>query len=104
MFDEAGHYSEAAQKTSLGHRDFTRLSSFIYDRCGIKMPPVKKTMLEARLQKRLRVIGCHSFTEYCDYLMSPQGIERELITMIDLVTTNKTDFFREPDHFTHLTG
>jgi chemotaxis protein methyltransferase CheR len=104
MFDEAVHYSEATQKTTLGHRDFTRLSSFIYDRCGIKMPPVKKTMLEARLQKRLRAIGCHSFTDYCDYLMSPQGIEQELIPMIDLVTTNKTDFFREPDHFTHLTG
>ena len=87
---------------SLGDREFNRLSAFIYEMCGIKMPPVKRTMLEARLQKRLRTIGYHSFAEYCDYLMSPRGMQQELIAMIDLVTTNKTDFFREPEHFAYL--
>jgi len=84
-------------------RDFNRLSSFIYDHVGIKMPDVKKTMLESRLQKRLRALGIKRFAEYCDYLFSSDGMEQELVPMIDLVTTNKTDFFREPDHFDFLT-
>ncbi|UFS71323.1 protein-glutamate O-methyltransferase [Geomonas sp. RF6] len=84
-------------------RDFNRLSAFIYEKCGIKMPDVKKTMLESRLQKRLRALGMKKFSDYCDYLFSADGLEQELVPMIDLVTTNKTDFFREPDHFDFLT-
>lgn len=83
--------------------DFERLSQFIYGHCGIKMPPVKKTMLESRLQKRLRMLGVASFRDYCDLLFkSPEG-GSELVHMIDAVTTNKTDFFREPVHFSFLT-
>jgi chemotaxis protein methyltransferase CheR len=81
--------------------EFRRLSEFIRDQCGIKMPPVKKIMLEARLQKRLRSLGIASFKEYYDYLFN-DGTS-ELVHMIDAVTTNKTDFFREPMHFKYLT-
>jgi chemotaxis protein methyltransferase CheR len=88
---------------SLSAKEFGRLSRFIYDTCGIKMPEVKKTMLEARLAKRLRTLGMHSFGDYCDYLFSSAGQENELVQMLDMVTTNKTDFFREPDHFDYLT-
>jgi len=91
------------EHASLSARDFGRLSRFIYDTCGIKMPDVKKTMLEARLQKRLRGLGMKSFGDYCDYLFSTAGMEQELVQMLDMVTTNKTDFFREPDHFDYLT-
>jgi chemotaxis protein methyltransferase CheR len=83
--------------------DFERLSRFIYSHCGIKMPPVKKTMLEARLQKRLRMLKIASFREYCDKIFNASDGADELIHMIDAVTTNKTDFFREPVHFTTLT-
>jgi len=86
----------------LSEKDFNRLSQFIYQECGIKMPPAKKTMLEARLQKRIKSLGIHSFRDYCDYLFSRQGIEQELVHMIDMVTTNKTDFFREPAHFEYM--
>jgi chemotaxis protein methyltransferase CheR len=82
--------------------DFERLSRFIYGHCGIKMPLVKKTMLEARLQKRLRLKGIKTFREYCNILFdSPKGSD-ELVHMINAVTTNKTDFFREPVHFSFL--
>ncbi|MGE5683357.1 MAG: CheR family methyltransferase, partial [Bacillota bacterium] len=70
--------------------------------CGIKMPPAKKVMLEARLRKRLKDLSIDKFSEYCDYLFSSKGVESELIHMIDVVTTNKTDFFREPHQFTYL--
>jgi chemotaxis protein methyltransferase CheR len=81
---------------------FNRLSEFIYNESGIKMPLSKKTMLEARLQKRLRSIGMKTFDEYCSYLFSPDTIDHELVHMLDVVTTNKTDFFREPQHFEYL--
>jgi chemotaxis protein methyltransferase CheR len=82
--------------------DFNKLSTFIYSKYGIKLPPVKKTMLESRLQKRLTALGLSTFKDYCDFVFSPQGQQEELVHMINLVTTNKTDFFREPAHFTYL--
>ena len=83
-------------------KEFRRLSEFISAECGIKMPPTKKIMLETRLRKRLRHHKMRSFKEYCDYLFSPDGMKNELIHMIDVVTTNKTDFFREPAHFEYI--
>jgi len=88
---------------TMSSREFARLSGFIYEQCGIKMPEAKKTMLEGRLQKRLRTLGMKSFEEYGSYLFSPEGTRQEVVQMIDLVTTNKTDFFREPEHFDYLT-
>jgi chemotaxis protein methyltransferase CheR len=83
----------------LSARNFERLASFIYDYSGIKMPSSKRTMLEGRLRRRLRVTGRPTFDSYCDYLFHDDGLEAETIHLIDVVTTNKTDFFREPRHF-----
>ena len=87
---------------TLSNKDFSRLRAFIYKECGINIVDSKRTMLEARLQKRLRKLDLASFSKYCDYLFSPNGIREELTDMIDQVTTNKTDFFREPAHFDYL--
>ncbi len=81
---------------------FQRFSSFIYDSVGIKMPPAKKTMLEGRLQKRLKALGMGSFEEYSDFVFSRKENDSELIHLINAITTNKTDFFREPAHFDFL--
>jgi chemotaxis protein methyltransferase CheR len=91
-------------KSAMTNEHFGRLSEFIYNESGIKMALSKKTMLEARLAKRLRAIGLSTFEEYCKYLFSPKGVATELVHMIDVVTTNKTDFFREPQHFEYLTN
>jgi len=89
--------------TSLSMRHYRILSDFIYNEVGIKLPPTKKIMLEARIRKRLKILSMSSFGEYCEYIFSPHGVETELIHMIDVITTNKTDFFREPVHFDYLT-
>lgn len=81
--------------------DYNRLGGFVESELGIKMPPSKKTLVESRLQKRLRLLGLGSFSEYCDYIFADAGKD-ELIHTIDLITTNKTDFFREPAHFDYL--
>lgn len=86
----------------MSDEDFNRLSDFVYKQSGIKLPPVKKIMLQSRLQKRLRELSITSFKEYTDYVFSPEGQKNEIIHMIDVVSTNKTDFFREPVHFDFL--
>jgi len=82
--------------------DFNRLSDFIFKQSGIKMPEAKKIMLQSRLQKRLRELKMTSFKEYVEYVFSDEGQKNEIIHMLDVVSTNKTDFFREPVHFDFL--
>ena len=86
----------------LSSRDFKRLSSFIGNELGIRMPPAKKIMLESRLAKRLKALNFETFKDYCEYFFTESGKKEELQYLINEVTTNKTDFFREPDHFEFL--
>lgn len=88
---------------SMKDREFQRFSAVIYDYVGIKMPLSKKIMLEGRLQKRLKVLGLSTFEEYSEFVFNQDGHDSELIHLIDVVTTNKTDFFREPAHFEFMT-
>jgi chemotaxis protein methyltransferase CheR len=86
----------------MSDKDFSRLSAFIEKEYGIKLPPVKKTMLEGRIRKRLRHLGVDSFSQYCHLLFNSPNMENEFVQMVNVVTTNKTDFFREPNHFEYL--
>jgi chemotaxis protein methyltransferase CheR len=86
----------------LSQAEFYKLSSLVFKECGINLPIAKKVMLESRLNKRLRALNVPSFKDYIDLLSTEAGIIQELVNMIDAVTTNKTDFFREPHHFTYL--
>ena len=90
-------------RTGLTDKEFARLGQLIYAQSGIQITPKKKSMIEARLRKRLRVLEFKAFNEYLDYLFSSKGMKSELVNMIDVVTTNKTDFFREPAHFDFMT-
>lgn len=89
-------------RDSLSQGDFIRLRDFIHSLTGIKMDVSKTAMLESRIRKRLINLNLYSFRDYCEYLFSPSGSEKELVDFIDVITTNKTDFFREPDHFDYL--
>jgi chemotaxis protein methyltransferase CheR len=91
-----------SQDDRMSKRNFERLSAFIYRYSGIKMPPSKHTMLEGRLRRRLRSTKLPTFDTYCDYLFDGGGMESELVHLVDAVTTNKTDFFREPKHFDYM--
>jgi len=61
-------------------------------------------MLEGRLRRRLRSLNLNSCSDYCAYVFSGDGHPEEVPHLIDVVTTNKTDFFRESKHFEYLTG
>jgi len=83
-------------------RDFERLRRLIYDEAGIHLGKEKRTMLEVRIKRRLRDLQMYSYAQYCDYLFCGKGFDEELVHLIDVVTTNKTDFFREASHFDFL--
>jgi chemotaxis protein methyltransferase CheR len=85
----------------LSNDDFSLISEFIETHYGIQLPYTKKKMVEARLQKRLRASQFESFHEYFDHVFSQEGGD-EYTRMVDLITTNKTEFFREPAHFDFL--
>lgn len=83
-------------------KELKQFSEFIYSELGIKITQTKKTMLQARLQRRLRTLNMRSYGQYLEYLQSLKGLEVELPQMVDAVTTNTTSFFREPKHFDYL--
>jgi chemotaxis protein methyltransferase CheR len=98
-----------AEKTTTmtGHRltreEFDKVAEIVYGNCGINLEFCKKTMVESRLGRRLRALDIATFHNYLQFVTSKDGIENELVHMIDVVTTNKTDFFRENHHFDFLT-
>lgn len=59
-------------------------------------------MLEVRIKRRLRALNCDSYAAYCNGLFHNGKTHEEVVHFIDVVTTNKTDFFREPGHFAFL--
>jgi chemotaxis protein methyltransferase CheR len=81
---------------------FSRLAAFIEEYCGICMPPSKKTMVEGRLRRRVRRLGLSDLNQYCDLLFNDGWLEDEAVAIVDAVSTNKTDFFREERHFHYL--
>ena len=89
-------------KAELSESDFQVFSRFIYSEYGIKMPPIKRIMLQGRLLKRIRELNMSSYSEYKEYFFSKEGQDKELLQFLNVVTTNKTDFFREPVHFNFL--
>jgi chemotaxis protein methyltransferase CheR len=82
---------------------FERLSTFVTREYGIKLPLAKKSMLESRLNRKVNALGLSSYKEFLDFIFSEKGKQTELFNVIDLITTNKTDFFREAGHFHFLT-
>lgn len=90
-------------KAELSSSDFKVFSDYIYSEYGIKMPEIKRVMLQCRLLKRIRELNMKSYSEYREYFFSPEGQKNELYNFLSVVTTNKTDFFRESIHFDFLT-
>ena len=87
----------------LSDEEFRRIQRFMLDTLGIKLAPIKIVMVNSRLIKRLKNTGIGNFKDYLDYALSPEGrVNGEFECMIDELTTHKTDFFREPEHFVFL--
>lgn len=83
-------------------RHFQAIARAIEARVGIKLPLSKQTMVEGRLRRRLRALDLPTLAAYGEFLFEQGQLEREWKHLVDCVTTNKTDFFREPSHFDFL--
>jgi chemotaxis protein methyltransferase CheR len=89
--------------TRLSASSFSRLAQFITTELGIKMPEAKLPMVQSRLMRRVRELGFDSVDRYTEYFFHSPDAADERIHFINAITTNKTDFFREPVHFEYLT-
>jgi chemotaxis protein methyltransferase CheR len=83
---------------------FVRFARFITEELGIKMPDSKLSMVRSRLTRRVRELQLDSLDAYADYLFHSPDAQAERTEFIDAITTNKTDFFREPQHYEYLIG
>ena len=84
-------------------KDFKELADYIYEYYGINLYPNKKTLVKSRLIKRLNALGMSSYKEYCSFVLRNDPNRTEAVEMINRLSTNKTEFFRENDHFEQLT-
>lgn len=78
---------------------FARFAAEVHDRIGVKLSASKQLMVEGRLRRRVATLGLPDIEAYFRFLFEQDGLETEIDAIIDAVTTNKTDFFREPEHF-----
>lgn len=86
----------------LSDRHFAEIARRVEGFTGIMLPPGKRVMVEGRLRKRVRALGLSDLEEYGRQIIDRGGLESEFLHVVDCVTTNKTDFFREPQHFDFL--
>ncbi len=80
---------------------FDKISKLVYQVAGINLPPEKIGLVKSRLMKRLRSLNLSTFESYLEYV-NHESSGQELTKMIDIITTNKTDFFRELQHFNFM--
>lgn len=87
---------------AISDADFRRIAEFVSREAGIQLPETKRQLVQGRLGKRLRNLKLGSFREYCDYVFESEAGQAERRHLVDIITTNKTHFFREPEHFEYL--
>lgn len=88
-------------KAVLTQAHFARVKKMLHDYSGIFLAEGKEALVKARLLKRLRRLGLYDFDEYFDYIENDStGVE--FLSLVDVLTTNKTSFFRESTHFDYI--
>lgn len=88
---------------SLSEQEYDTIRALVKSQTGINLGLHKRDLVVSRLSRRLRSLGFNSFSQYIDYLRKDAD-GGELVQMINRITTNKTDFFRERHHFDFLTN
>ncbi len=84
----------------LKDEEFNKFKALIYKLAGINLSEEKKALVSGRLQKRLRFYSLFTYNDYYSLVTKDNPVELQM--MVDLLTTNETYFYREPDHFDFL--
>jgi chemotaxis protein methyltransferase CheR len=88
------------QASDLGEFEYNYISNLMHDVTGVFLDKHKIPMIQVRLARRIADLKLDGFRSYISYLRSH---EEEKEHLINSLTTHKTDFFREPEHFEYLT-
>lgn len=86
----------------LSDQDLSYFSEMIERRAGIALKPAKRDLIRTRLRSRVAALSLNSYEEYRHHLSALPKDHPEWQEFTNLLTTNKTDFFREPKHFDYL--
>lgn len=85
-------------RDELTPRDFQRITALAKEKFGLDLRPGKEDLVAARLRKKMRELGIHSFREYCE-MVTRDASGESVLALMDVLTTNHTAFLREPAHF-----
>lgn len=85
----------------ISDRDYLALRDMLRDTCGLDIGTSKQEMIQSRLRRRLAALGFSRIRDYLAYVEKDVS-GQEFWRMVDVLTTNLTFFFREPDHFKYL--
>lgn len=85
-------------KDDLSNASFEHIARIAHEQAGLVLPQAKKNMVKSRVVRRLRALKISSFEAYADLVRSPDGAD-ELRNLINALTTNVSQFFRENHHF-----
>lgn len=88
----------APNALTMSDRDFKAISDIAYKEAGLVFKPEKVSLVQSRINRRLRHLKINSFSEYTTFIESEQGFAERKV-MISSLTTNVSNFFRESHHF-----
>lgn len=77
---------------------FEEFRTLVYQRSGINLTPAKAALVRARIGKRIRVLALPDECAYLRHVMDDVTGD-EVVQLLDAISTNVTNFFREADHF-----
>ncbi|WP_037572150.1 CheR family methyltransferase [Spirochaeta cellobiosiphila] len=86
----------------LSDKDFEYIRKRIYDYARINLTEKKRSLVIARLSKKIRRMGLNSFEEYIHLIKENENEGKEFQDMVDALSTNYSTFFREGHHFQFL--
>lgn len=89
------------QAGDLTDEQLAQISELVKRTVGINLHKGKRELIKARLIKRLRELKLPNYQAYLEYLQNDHSGE-EFTCMLDVLSTNVTQFFREPDHLNYL--
>lgn len=89
--------TNALKYDNLSARDHHRIAEFVESQAGILLPEHKRGLIETRLRKRQKALRFNSLKDYIAHALEHKNQEQS--ALIDALTTNKTEFFREPTHY-----
>jgi chemotaxis protein methyltransferase CheR len=83
---------------TLADQTFHQIANLMHTTIGLSLNETKKPLVSARLSGRMQALGIESFDDYFRLIADSEWAD-ELQVAVDLLTTNETYFFREPQHF-----